>query len=229
MRWQSLITGVPYQEKAFNIFLFFKIYWPVYDAMEKVVELELKRLGQILNASWYNEIEGEKSTECESQTPSLKLQLWSPFTWLFPFPIVLFVVEPDLSSARYRCALPNIQIGNENLNKGYAIAQFLLNIPSIASWGQEPSYVGEKKRVKYQNKREWKEKLTGRCLDITSWTPFSMGSGWGYFAYMRDITAQHVCTTCVFSCSTQAPNSQDLKNKKVRFTLLPTIQDEQTL
>ena len=83
-----------------------------------VFNLYLKRLGQMWIA--------DTTPQASGLIYDLQLPVHSNS-------VVLLVVEPDLSSARYRCALPNIQIGNENLNRGYAIAQFLLNIPSIAS------------------------------------------------------------------------------------------------
>jgi len=49
---------------------------------------------------------------------------------------------------KYLWAFPSIQIGNENLKFGYAIAQVLLKIPSIASCGHEPFYQKNHFKVK---------------------------------------------------------------------------------
>lgn len=52
-----------------------------------------------------------------------------------------------------------------------------------------------------------KSVFTRSCLDITILTARSIGAGSGYPAYIRAIVAQHVCTTWVFSCSTQLASS----------------------
>ena len=48
---------------------------------------------------------------------------------------------------------------------------------------------------------------TGRWRDITSRTARSMGSAYGYLAYMSAMVAQQVCTTCVSLCSTHSIDS----------------------
>lgn len=58
--------------------------------------------------------------------------LSSPFATMF---CKIFL----LNSFKYQWALPSIQIGNENLKLGYAIAHVLLKTPSMASCGHEPS------------------------------------------------------------------------------------------
>ena len=70
-------------------------------------------------------------------------------------------------------------------------------LPNNTISGQRPGVLDKRKQH------------TGRCRDITSRTAFSMGSAWGYSAYIRPMTAQHVCTTWVSWCSTQALSSQD--------------------
>jgi len=54
-----------------------------------------------------------------------------------PLPFAIPSVD-EFKFARYRWALPSIQMGNENLKFGYAMAQVLLNTPSMASWGHAP-------------------------------------------------------------------------------------------
>ena len=56
---------------------------------------------------------------------------------------------------KYASALPNIQIGNENLKFGYEIAQVLLKTPSIASCIHEPSFEqGVRKRCSMTKSNE---------------------------------------------------------------------------
>ena len=102
------------------------------------------------------------------------------------------------NSSKYLCARPSIQIVKENLKFGYAMATFLLKTPSMASCAQEPSCIVNEDisicRLRLT--------LTGNCRDMTSLTARSIGSGWGYLAYINAMVAHAVWTTCVSACST---------------------------